>query len=128
MKSLEGFVHAGQTAQAAVDALAITAQLKLAREHVDAARALLRLSAGYPQDELGAALRELDALGRALALHFERFAARGSRYACTCGYELTGHELSVFLDRLEGRPAPDSIPCGTYARRGCGGVAVRMSS
>jgi hypothetical protein len=74
VSSLEGFVHAGVTAQAAVDALAITAQVKAAREHVDAARALLPTRVAGARAELGAALLELDALGRALAAHFGRLA------------------------------------------------------
>lgn len=71
------FVHAGRTAQRAVDAIAITALVTAIRQHVDAAVAY---NAALPctahrdavRRELGAALLELGGLAHALARHFER--------------------------------------------------------
>jgi hypothetical protein len=75
VSSIEDFVLRGQRAQLSVDLIAITAQLKAVREHIDAARAwnaTRPMRSKHVQRELEAALLEVNTLATLVANHFGR--------------------------------------------------------
>lgn len=137
---LADFVRAGQAAQAVVDKLTAPAWPSIAEISVDALAiggrvgSIIRLlddaaaHRAHRRHTNAASLEQLARaqvrqLGKELDAHFMRFTTTvaGSRYACTCGWELRGAELVAYLENARSTPA--SVKC-----KNCGGVAVRRTS
>jgi hypothetical protein len=73
---IAGFVAAGITAQKSVDAAVAGSCYALTRGALERALAIAERAHDDSQAELRVALRELDALGRALRDHFDRLGVR----------------------------------------------------